>query len=149
MLEVTQPRGLRGFARVALVVGWAVFWANAALFPCCEVAAAVLAGHAGNVAQPVSAVQPAHHPDDKQSGYLVHSPDSPCGPCGCGLGAGPTLAGEYEVPAADRFPQEWFAVDVPVGASLTAINYSANPALARATLPRSLRLYRRTQRLLI
>lgn len=141
-----RPRRLRGFARVALVLGWVVFWLNTAFFPCCETIAAALGGHAGNVSQSVSAVQPAHHPDDTHSGPPVHSPDPPCA---YSLSAGPTIVGDYEVLTSDRSPQEWFAVDTPVVTSLTAVNHSANLALARAAPPPSLRLYLRTRRLLI
>ena len=42
--EAGRPWGLRGFARAGLLVAWLVFWLNTALFPCCEVAAAVLHG---------------------------------------------------------------------------------------------------------
>ena len=144
--EDGRPRGLRGFARVGLVAAWVALWANTALFPCCEVAAAVLGGHAGNVSQSVSVVQPAHYPDDTHSGTPVHNPGSPCG---YSLSAGPTIVGEYVVPPADRSLEEGFAADAPVATRFTAIDRSANLALARAVPPRSLRLYQRTQRLLI
>lgn len=144
--EDGRPRGLRGFARVGLVAAWVVFWLNTALFPCCEVAAAVLGGHAGDVSQSVSAVQPAQQPGDRQTGSPVHSPDSRCA---YSLSAEPTIAGEYAVPTVDRSPQEWFAVDAPVATGLAAVSHSANLALARTVPPRSLRLYQRTQRLLI
>lgn len=146
MSEARRPGGLRGFARVGLVAAWAAFWINAAMFPCCEALAATFGGHPGNISQSVSDVQPAHQPDDKQTGSPVHSPDSPCG---YSLGAEPAIVGEYVVPAADRSPQERFAVDAPVAAGLAAASHSANLALARAVPPRSLRLYQRTQRLLI
>jgi hypothetical protein len=138
--------GLRGFARAGLVVAWAVFWLNTALFPCWEVAAAVLGGHAGNVSQSVSAVQPAHQPGDRQTGSPIHSPDSRCA---YSLSAEPAIVGEYAVPTVDRSPQEWFAVDAPVATGLAAVSHSANLGLARTVPPRSLRLYERTQRLLI
>jgi len=144
--EDGRTRGLRGFARVGLVAAWVAFWASAALFPCCEVAAAILGEHASDVPQSVSAVQPAHQPGDRQTGSPVPGPDSPCA---YSLGAEPTIAGEYAVPTVDRSPQEWFALDAPVAAGLAAVSHSANLALARAVPPRSLRLYQRTQRLLI
>ena len=144
--EARRPRGLRGFARAGLVVAWVVFWLNASLFPCCVTIAAAFGGQAGNDSQSVSSVAPAHHPDEPHSGPPGHSPDSPCA---YSLSAGPTIIGEYAVLAADRSPQGWFAVDAPVATSPTAINHVANLALARATPPRSLRLYLRTQRLLI
>lgn len=131
---------------MALVLGWIAFWANAALFPCCEVAAAVLGGHAGNVSPSVAVVQPAHSPDETHSGAPAHNPYSPCGYI---LGAEPIIVGEDVVPPADRSPEEWFATDAPIAAGLAAASHSANLAIARAVPPRSLRLYQRTQRLRI
>jgi len=61
MSEAKQPRGLHGFARVGLVLAWVVFWLNTALFPRCEVAAAVLGGHADNGSRTASAAPPLHH----------------------------------------------------------------------------------------
>ena len=146
MSEARRPRGLRGFARVGLVMGWVVFWLNTALFPCGEVAAGVLGGHADNGLRSVSAAPPLHYSDATQSDPLDQNPDSPCGYT---LISESPLVGEYEVLTPDRSPLEWFAVDAPVATSLTAANKSANLALARAASPPSLRLYLRTQRLLI
>ncbi len=147
--EATRPRRLRGFARVGMVVAWVVFWLNTALFPCCEVAAAVLGGHAGNGSPSASAEAPPHHSGAAHSEPFDHSPDSPCGDT---LISAPALVGGYEIPTPDRSPLrsplEWFAIDAPVATSLTAV-YSANLALARAVPSRSLRLCLRTQRLLI
>ena len=127
-----QParRTLRGFARMGLVAAWAVFFLNTALFPCSEVAAAVLDGHA----------------DATHAEPLDHGPDAPCA---SSLSGGPTLVGEHEVLAPDRSPLGCFAIDAPVATSPTAVNHSANLALARADPPPSLRLYQRTQRLLL
>ena len=146
MSEAGRPRGLRGFARVGLVVAWVVFWLNTALFPCCEVAAAVLGGHADTGSQSASAAPPLHPSDATHSELLDHSPDSPCGTT---LISVSPLVGEYEVLIPDRFPLEWFAADAPVAPSLTAVNHSTHLALARAAPPPPLRLYLRTQRLLI
>ena len=141
-----RPRGLRGFARVGLVVASVVFWLNAALFPCCEVTAAVLGGHAYNGSRTASPAPPLHHSANTHSDPHDHSPDSPCGDTRISV---PPLAGEYEGLTPDRSPLAWFAVDAPVATSLTAVNHSANFALARAAPPPLLRLYLRTQRLLI
>ena len=146
MSEARQPRGMRGFARVALLLGWVVFWLNTALFPCCEVAAAVLGGHADNGSLSASAAPSLHHSGATQSEPLDHSPDSPCGTI---LISGSPLVGAYEVLTPDRFPLEWLAVDAPVATRLTAVDHSANLAHARAAPPPPLRLYLRTQRLLI
>ena len=146
MSEARQPRGLRGFARVGLVAAWVVFWLSTALFPCCEVAAAVLGGHADNGSQSASAAPPLHPSDATHSELLDHSPDSPCGTI---LISASPLVGAYEVLTPDRFPMEWLAVDAPVATRLTAIDHSAHLALARAAPPPSLRLYQRTQRLLL
>lgn len=146
MSEARRPRGLRGFARVGLVVAWVVFWLNTALFPCCEVAAAVLGGHADSGSRTASAAPPLHHSDATHSEPLDRSPDSPCGYTPISV---PALAGEYEGLTPDRSPLEWFAVDAPVATNLTAVVHFANLVRARATPPPSLRLYLRTQRLLI
>jgi hypothetical protein len=146
MSEARRPRGLRGFARVGLVVAWVGFWLNTALFPCCEVAAAVLGGHADKGSRSASAVPPLHPSDATQSEPLDHDPDSPCGYT---LISESPLVGEYGVLTPDRSPLEWFAVDAPVATSLTAVNHPAYLALARAAPPPPLRLYLRTQRLLI
>ena len=146
MSEARRPRGLRGFARVGLVMGWVVFWLNTALFPCGEVAAGVLGGHADNGSRSTSAAPPLHDSDASHSGPLDHSLNSPCHYTPI---SGPLLVGEYEVLTTDRPPLEGIAVDAPVATSLTAVSHSANLALARAGPPPSLRLYLRTQRLLI
>ena len=148
MSEPRQPRGLRRFARVGLLAAWLVFWLNTALFPCCEVAASVLGGHADNGSLSASAAPLLQHSAATHSEPLDQSPDSPCGYT---LASGPPLVGEHEVPAPDRADLEWLAVDVPVAMSLTltAADPSANLALARASPPPPLRLYLRTQRLLI
>ena len=142
--EAGRPWGLRGFARAGLLVAWLVFWLNTALFPCCEVAAAVLHGHTDNGAQPASAAPPPHHAEVTHSEPLDHSPHSPCGFASI---SGPALAGEYEGLTPDRPPLERFAVDAPVATCPTAVDHSAN--LARAAPPPSPGFYMRTRRLLI
>ena len=146
MSEPRQPQGLRGFARVGLVAAWVVFWLNTALFPCCEVAAAVLGGHADNGSVSASAAPPLQQSADTHSEPLDHSPDSPCGYT---LASGPPLVGEYEVLTPDRSPLQGFAADAPVAIIHTAVNSSAILALARASPPPPLRFYLRTQRLRI
>ena len=146
MSETKRPRGLRGVARVGLLAAWVVFWLNTALFSCCEVAAAVLGGHVDNGSVSASAALPLQHSAATQPASLDQSHDSPCG---YALISGPPLVGEHEVPAPDRSPLESFAVDAPVATILTAVSHYANLALARAAPPPSLRLYLRTQRLLI
>jgi len=146
MSEARQPRGLRGFARVGLVAAWVVFWLNTALFPCCEVAAAGLGGHTNNASQSASAAPSLHPSDATHSEPLDHGPDSPCGTI---LISGSPLVGAYEVLTLDRSPLEWLAVDAPVATRITAVDHSANLAHARAAPPPPLRLYLRTQRLLI
>jgi len=146
MSTARRPRGLRGVARVGLLAAWVVFWLNTALFSCCEVAAAVLGGHVDNGSVSASAALPLQHSAAAQSEPLHQSPDAPCGNI---LISGPPLVGEHEVLAHDRSPLKWFIVDVPVATNLTAVNPSVIFALARASPPPPLRLYQRTQRLLI
>ena len=146
MSEARRPRGLRGFARVGLVMGWVVFWLNTALFPCGEVAAGVLGGHADNGSRSTSAAPPLHPSDATRSEPLHQSPDSPCG---YNLISGPPLDGHHEVLTTERLHLKWLAVDASVATSVTAVNHPAHLALARAAPPPSLRLYLRTQRLLI
>ena len=143
--DAERPRGLRRIARAGLIAAWGVFWLNTALFPCCEVSAAILGGHADHASQSASAAPP-HHSDDSHSEPLDHSPDSPCSDL---LTSDPPLAGEYGVLTPDRSSLEWFAVDAPVAAAFTTVHRTANFALARASPPPSLRLHLRTQRLLI
>lgn len=119
-----------GFAPLGLVAAWAVFILNTALLPFCEVAAAVPGAHAGT-----THVEPPHD-----------SPDSPCGPS---LSGGSTVVDAYGAPSPDRSPLGWSAVEAPVAASIAAVTYSANLALARDAPSLSLRLYQRTQRLLL
>ena len=145
--EARRPRGLRGFARVGLVVAWVVFWLNTAIFPCCESIAAAIGGdHPGEVAQSASAAPLVHHSGDARSEGPDHGPYSPCEGA---LSAGPALVGEHEVLTSDRFPLHWVAVDERFALGLTAVAHRPSLALARAAPPLSLRLYLRTQRLLI
>ena len=144
--QAGRPRGPRGFARVILVLAWAALWLNTALFPCCEVAAAVLGGNADNGSLTVSAGPTLHHADAAHSEPLDPCPVSLFGDT---LISGLPLVGAYEGLTRDRSPVEWYAVDAPVDTSLTAVNDPANLALAQAAPPPSLHLYLRTQRLLI
>jgi hypothetical protein len=146
MSGANGPWGLRAFARVGLVVAWVVFWLNTALFPCCEVAAAILGGHADNESRSASAAPPLYHSGATHSELLDHNPDSPCG---YALISSPPLVGEYEGLTLDRSSLERFAIDSPLATSLTAVNHTANLALTRAAPAPSLRPYLRTQRLLI
>jgi hypothetical protein len=145
MVEARRPRGLRGFARVNLVLAWLVFWLNTALFPCCEVVAAVFDGHAGRESQASSAVPTLHLSGATHSEPADHSPASACGDT---LIPGSPLVGAYEALTPDRSPLEWYAVDAAVATS-RIVSHSTDFALARATLLPSLRLCQRTQRLLI
>ena len=145
--DAERPRRLRGLARAGLIAAWGVFWLNTALFPCCEVTAAVLGGHADAAMQSPASAPPPHHADSTHSEPLGQSPDAP--PCGDTLSSDPPLAGEVEVRTPERSSLEWFAVDAPVAASFTSVHRIASFALARASPSSSLRLHLRTQRLLI
>ena len=145
MSGARRSQGLRRFARV-LVAAWVMFWLNTALFPCCEALAAVLGGHAANATQTAREAPPLHHSDNTHCDPLEHSSNSPCGDS---LISGIPLAVEYKGLTPDRSPPEWCAVDAPLATSFTAPVPSAIFALARASPPPYLRLYLRTQRLLI
>ncbi len=140
------PRSRRGLAQTGLVMAWLMFWLNAALFPCCEVAAAILGGHAGS-GSPVTSVAPAsHHAAATRSEPSDHNPGSPCGDA---VFAGVPLASQAEGMATDQSAPEWIAIDAPVVISSPATDLTTTQALDRAAPPPPLRLYLRTQRLLI
>lgn len=145
MAEPIKPRRTLGLARAGfLLAAWVAFWLNTALFPCCEVTAAVLGGHAQSESQIASPEDPRS--DAAHSGAQDHAPNAPCDSARNG---GPALVGEHEVLTPDRSPAKAFAAAAPVAASPASGNHSANIALARASPPLALRLYLRTQRLLI
>lgn len=145
--EPRRPRGSYWFARVILVLAWAAFWLNTAMFPCCEALAAAFGDHSDSVSQSTSAAQPAHHSEDTHSECPHHSPGSPCDHT---LHAGPAISEVYAGLATDHVHLEWLATDVSVTAELTTIGHSAN-LTPREYLspPPPLRLYLDTQRLLI
>ena len=142
-----RTRGPHGFARAVLVLAWAVFWLNTALFPCCEALAAAFGNHSDDVSQSAAAAQPAHHSDESHSDYPHHSPGSTCDHT---LYAGAAINEVYAGVATDHVHPEWLATDVTVAAELTAVAHSADPA-PRGYLspPPRFRLYLHTQRLLI
>lgn len=144
--EAKQPLGLHAFARVIMVLAWAAFWFNSALFPCREAVAATFSGHSDDASQSVSAARPAHASDKTYCERSHHSPDSPCD---CTLDAGSAISGAYAGLATDRAHLEWFAIDVSVPVVLTGVNHSANLALREYHPPSPFRLYLHTQRLLI
>lgn len=146
MSEHGPPQGLRGFARVAMGVAGAVFLLNTALFPCCEVAAAVPGGHVEGGSQSTSAAPPHHDSEAQHSEPAHHGPDLPCDNS---LVSGPALVGEFEALTPDRSPLAWSAVDAPIVTSHNSAGVPPIIALARASPSRSLRFYLRTQRLLI
>lgn len=141
-----RSQGLRGFARLMLTIAAAVFLLNSALFPCCEVAAAVLGGHADHGSQSTAAAPASHHAESEHSETPHHSPDAPCDST---LVTGPALVGESAALAPDRSPLGWGIVDAPIVTSITSVNGAEIIALARASPPRSLRFHLRTQRILI
>ena len=141
-----RPRDRRGFARTGLMMAWLMFWLNSALFPCCEVVAAVLGGHAGEGAPITAVALPLHIADATHSEPSDHSPDSPCGEV---VFAGVPLASQQVGMTADRPAPEWVAIDTSVVAGSPAADRTTSPALDRDAPPPPLRLYLRTQRLLI
>ncbi len=145
--EARRPPGPHGFARVILVLAWAVFWFNSALFPCCEALAAAFGDHPDDVSQTASAAVPAHHSGETHSECPHHSPDSPCGHT---LDAGPVPNEVYAGLPTDRVNPEWLAIEVSVAADRTAVDHSANLTPREYhSPPPPFRLYQRTQRLLI
>ena len=146
MPRARRSQGLRRFARVGLVAAWLMFWLNTALFPCCEVVAAVLGGHADNATPAASAEASPHHSGAMYSAPLHHSSDSPC--YGAQISASPLVV-EYKGLIPDRSPLEWCAYNAPLSTSFTAPIPPAIFALARASPLPSVRFYLRTQRLLI
>ena len=145
--EAKLPLGRRRITRVALVLAWAVFWLNTALFPCCEALAVTFGDHSDSHSQTAFAAQPAHHSDESHPEGSHHSPDSPCGHT---VDAGPAISGVYAGLPPDRGQWGWFAIDVFVPVGLTAVNHSDNLAPRNYHPPPPLlRLYLRTQRLLI
>ena len=141
-----RPKYSNRVLRAGLIAAWVVFWLNTALFPCCEVTAAILGGHADSAMQSLPSAPSPHHSDSTHSEPLDHGPDAPCGDT---LSANPPLAGEQGVRAPERSSVEWFAIDAPVAAGFTSAFRAANFSLARAAPPPSLRPHLRTQRLLI
>lgn len=145
--DIGRPCRPHGFARVILVLAWAAFWFNAALFPRCEALAAAFGDHPGDLSQTASAARPAHHSVETQSECPHHSPGSPCGHT---FDAGPAINEADAGPPTNRVNPEWFAIDVSAVAGLTAVNQSANLApRAYHSPPPPVRLYLHTQRLLI
>ena len=127
-----------------LVLAWAAFWFNTALFPCNEAVAAAFGGRSNDGSRSVSAAQPAQASNDTYSGCPMHSPDSPCGYT---LSAGPTSVGMYALLGPDNSYLGWFAIDAPA-AALIAVSHAETLA-PREPPPRPHRLYLRTLRLLI
>ena len=145
-VEAQRLRDLRGLARSGLIAAWVVFWLNTALFPCCEVTAAILGGHADSALQSPSAGQPSHHSDSASSEQPAPSPEAPCADA---LSADPPLAGEDGVRVPESSSMEWFAMDAPAATHFTWTHRAESFALARASPPPSLHPHLRTQRLLI
>jgi hypothetical protein len=131
---------------VGLIAVLAVFWFNTALFPCCAVAATLLTGHAESGSQSAPTLLPPHYSDAANFEPLGYGPDSPCGYT---LIPDPSIVGANEVLTPDRSPLEWIAIYASAAMSFTAVHRAADFTLARASPPPSLRLYQRTQRLLI
>ena len=146
MAEARRLPALHRFTRVILVLAWLAFWLNTALFPCCDVAAALFGGHANSESQASSAAPTLHLSGATHSEPADHRPASACGDT---LISGSPLVGAYEALTPDRPSLEWFAVDAAVATSRIAVSHSTDLVLARAAPPPSLRLYQRTQRLLI
>ena len=141
-----RPRGWFRSAHV-MVLAWAVFWLNTALFPCCDAFAAVFGDHSGSVTQSASAAQPVHHSDKSHSERPLQSPESPCD---YALNAGPAIiSGVYAALPTDRVQWVWFAVATSAAPDLIAVNNSANRAPREYRPPLPSRLYLHTQRLLI
>lgn len=131
---------------MALIGAWVIFWLNTALFPCCEVVAAIWGGHTDNGSQSATVASPLHHSGAASFERVDQGSGTPCSDT---LISGPPIAGEHEALASDRSSQEWFAIDARAAAIFPGAIHSANLALARDAPQPPLRLYLRTQRLRI
>lgn len=141
--EARRPRGLRGFARRALVLTWVIFWINTALFPFHATAAAAFGGHADSVSQSFSAAKPSLASNETNPEHPHHRLDSPCDNT---LSIRSMSVGMHAALSTDHISPEWTATDPPTVPGLTAANHSA--ILSSRTTP-PFRLYLHTQRLLI
>ena len=143
-----RPQGQRGFARAWLVVAWAMFFVNTALFPCCEAVAAVLGGHANtnNGTQTASVAPPPHHSGDTHTDAPVHDPYAPCEHA---FSAGPVLVEALGVATSDRSLLHWLAVEESFSLCPTVVVHRPSLNLPQAAPPPQPRFHLRTQRLLI
>lgn len=140
--EAKRPTGLRA----GLVAAWAVFWLGTALFPCCELIAAMLGGdHHREVAQSDFATPHAHPSGDVHSKGSGHDPYPPCGQA---HSDGAVLVEEPAVPTSVRFLQQRVAVEKPHVSGLAAVVHRSSLALPRAAPPPPA-FYQRSRRLLI
>lgn len=136
---------ISGVARAGLIVGWLVFWLNAALFPCCDAMAAILSGHAEGGMRPSSSASSSPHPEYENSESSDQCPDAPCGEK---LGSVPVPAGKFEVNPPDRSPAVRIAADLAVAMPVEHVFRAPKIGVSRAP-PSSLRHYLRTRRLRI
>jgi len=147
MPQAGRPQGLCGFARVALVAAWAVFWLGTAIFPCCESIAALVAGdHSDEVAHSDSAAPHVHQSDDAHADGPDHDPAAPCEHS---LAAGPVLVAEPGVLTSDRTFFQWLTVEEIFSIVPTVVAHRPSLALPHAAPPPQPRFHLRTQRLLI
>ena len=143
--QTRKSLGLRGYAGTWMIAAWAVFWLNTALFPCCEVAAAIFDGHTSSGSQTVPAA-PSHHDDSAHSEPSENGHGSPCGES---VNSAPVLIASYEGPAPERFSLDGFVPGGPLATGHKAVYHPANLARAGDDPPPWRRFYLRTQRLLI
>lgn len=143
VIKTSETRRLRGqhvFARAVVVFAWALFWLNAAFFPCCE---AIAAG-VGNqpAAHADSDAHPAHGSDEKHSDHPDHSPHPP----GCqSVSAGPATVSQAAVLAADH--PEFMSITPGATISVLPAAVTAFRLTAYSTPPPQIPLYLRDLRI--
>lgn len=133
-------------ARVALVLAWAMFWLNTALFPCCEALAAAAGGHSDSVSQSVSVAPSVHHSDESNAERTHPNPSSPCDTT---LNAEPAVDGKFSALPTDRANFGWFVIATAETSGPLATSHAANLAPREHKPPPPSRPYLRNQRLLI
>ena len=147
---IRSPSRRRSSVRAVMLLAWVAFWLNSVLFPCCEAIAAAADDHSDDQSQSVSATEPLHDADQT---HPEHSHDSPGSPCDQTLDTGPATIVEYASLPNKRVRLECSANYLSFAVGSSDLNHPAILALRDyhppPPPPATVRLYLRTQRLLI